>query len=83
MLTRVLVQVDQLGGLLSGGDCCIDNAIGFGYESDDGAVMIGVRLVVEQDGSGNRFDGGDYLIDDFGAPAFAEIWNALDYLSQN
>jgi hypothetical protein len=65
MLAGMFVQVDQFGCYFCSGDCGIDYEFGFGYESNDRAVVIGIRLVIEQDGSGHGFDGGDNLVDDF------------------
>ena len=78
VLAGVLVQVDQLGGFGDGAEGGFFHGCRRPDEGDHGAVVVQVRVAVEQAHLG---DGGDRLgdrFDHFGAAGFGDIDDRFD-----
>ena len=76
------VQIDARDGAFDARESAFGNGLGRSGEGDHGAVVIGIHLVIEEDYSRRGLDCGDDFVHLRGIPAFGEVRNALDELSQ-
>ena len=74
----VLVQVDQLGGLLDGAERRLGDRTLVADEGHDAAVVRGVALHVEQADAVDAAHGVGDLLDHLGPATLAEVGDALD-----
>ena len=80
MRARVLVEVDQFGGGLDGAEGGFLHSFGRTREGEHRAVVVEVGGTVKQTRAVDRGDGGDDLVNDFGAACFGKVGNTFDEL---
>jgi hypothetical protein len=80
VFTGVLVEVDEFRGLLDGLEGGFLDGGGRPGISDDGAVVVAIGRVVKQTDFRHRGDGGQNLLDDFGAAGFGKVRDTFDNL---
>ena len=76
------IQIDEFGSLAHATNGGFLNRFAFANQCDDGAVVIGVALAVEQVDAGH-LHGVDDGVDLGLVSAFREIWNTFDERGHN
>jgi hypothetical protein len=74
----MLVQVNQLGSLGNGGKSRLFHSGGLANKGEHGAVMVLVRMSVQNSHTGHSLQRGNNLVHNLGSAGFREIRDAFN-----